>query len=177
LSKGKRVTSFAALALALAGDSSGATELADELAKRFPEDTIVQTEFLPMAHAAVALRGGDAARAVTALQAAAPYELGEFNDVFTFGLYPVYLRGEAYLAAKQGAEATGEFQKVLDHPGVAGYEPIGAMAHLGLGRAYALSGDSAKAKNSYREFFALWADADADVPVLVQAKAENAKLQ
>ncbi len=177
LSKGKRVASFAAIALALAGDSSRATESAGELAKRFPEDTVVQLEYLPMIHAALALRSGDAGRAVTALEATTPYELGQLNDVFTFGLYPVYLRGEAYLAAKQGTAAAGEFQKILDHAGVVGNEPIGALARLGLGRAYALSGDSAKAKTAYRDFFALWANSDADVPVLVQAKAEFAKLQ
>ena len=177
LSKGKRVTSFAAIALALAGDPAGATQLVDELAKRFPEDTIVRTEYLPMAHASLALRSGEAGRAITALEAAAPYELGQLNDVFTFGLYPVYLRGEAYLAAKQGAAAAGEFQKIVDHAGVVGNEPIGALAHLGLGRAYALSGDSAKAKTAYQDFFALWANSDSDVPVLTQAKAEYAKLQ
>jgi tetratricopeptide (TPR) repeat protein/predicted Ser/Thr protein kinase len=177
LSKGKRVASFAAIALALAGDSPRATESAGELAKRFPEDTVVQLEYLPMIHAAIALRSGDAGRAVTALEATTPYELGQLNDVFTFGLYPVYLRGEAYLAAKQGTAAAGEFQKILDHAGVVGNEPIGALARLGLGRAYALSGDSAKAKTAYRDFFALWANSDADVPVLVQAKAEFAKLQ
>src|SRR5580698_997108 len=177
LSKGKRVTSFAAIALALAGDPAGATQLVDELAKRFPEDTIVRTEYLPMAHASLALRSGEAGRAITALEAAAPYELGQLNDVFTFGLYPVYLRGEAYLAAKQGAAAADEFQKIMDHAGVVGNEPIGALAHLGLGRAYALSGDSAKAKTAYQDFFALWANSDSDVPVLTQAKAEYAKLQ
>jgi eukaryotic-like serine/threonine-protein kinase len=176
LSKGKRVASFAAIALALVGDSAEATQLADELAKRFPEDTVVQLEYLPMIHAALAIRSGDAGRAVTALEAAAPYELGQLNDVFTFGMYPVYLRGEAYLAAKQGVEAAGEFQKILAHAGVVGNEPIGALAHLGLGRAYALSGDGTKAKNAYRDFFALWANSDADVPVLAQAKAEYAKL-
>jgi eukaryotic-like serine/threonine-protein kinase len=177
LSSGKRVTSFAAIALALAGDAPQSTQLVDDLAKRFPEDTIVQTEYFPMADAALALRSGDAGRAVTALETAAPYELGQLNDVFTFGLYPVYLRGEAYLAAKQGAAAAAEFQKILDHAGVVGNEPIGALAHLGLGRAYALSGDNAKAKNAYQDFFALWANADAGVPVLVLAKAEYAKLQ
>jgi len=177
LSKGKRVACFAGIALALAGDSAEATQLTDEIAKRFPQDTIVQLEYLPMIHAARALRSGDAGRAVAALEAAAPYELGQLNDVFTFGMYPVYLRGEAYLAAKQGAAAAGEFQKILDHSGVVGNEPIGALAHLGLARAYTLSGDSAKAKSAYRDFLAQWENADADVPALAQAKAEFAKLQ
>ena len=130
-----------------------------------------------MAHAALALRSGDAARAITALESAAPYDLGQLNDVFTFALYPVYLRGEAYLAAKQGSAAAAEFQKVLDYAGVVGNEPIGALAHLGLSRAFALSGDNAKAKNAYQDFFGLWANSDAGVPVLAQAKAEYAKLQ
>ena len=176
LSKGKRVASFATIALALAGDSAQATELADDIAKRFPQDTIVQLEYLPMIHAALALRSGDAGRAVTALEAATPYELGQMNDVFTFGMYPIYLRGEAYLAAKQGAAAAGEFQKILDHPGVVGNQPIGALAHSGLGRAYSLSADSAKAKTAYQDFFALWKNSDPVVPVLAQAKSEFAKL-
>jgi serine/threonine protein kinase len=177
LSKGKRVASFAAIALALAGDSARATALADDIAKRFPQDTIVQLEYLPMIHAALGLRSGDAGRAVAALEAAAPYELGQLNDVFTFGMYPVYLRGEAHLAAKQGGAAASEFQKILDRAGVVGNEPIGALAHLGLGRAYGLSGDNAKAKNAYQDFFALWENPDADVPILAHAKAEYAKLQ
>ena len=177
LSKGKRVESFAAIALALAGDSPQSTQLADDLAKRFPEDTIVQTEYLPMIHAALALRSGDAAKAVAALEPAAPYELGQLNDVFTFGLYPIYLRGEAYLAARQGVSAAAEFQKILDHAGAVGNEPIGPLAHLGLGRAFALSGDSAKAKDAYKNFFASWTNSDADVPVLSQAKTEYAKLK
>jgi hypothetical protein len=130
-----------------------------------------------MIHAALALRSGDSGRAVAALEAAAPYELGQLNDVFTFSLYPVYLRGEAYLAAKQAAPAAAEFQKILDHVGVVGNEPVGPLAHLGMGRAFALSGDSVKAKNAYRDFFTLWANSDPDVPTLAQAKAENAKLQ
>ena len=177
LSNGKRVASFAAIALALAGDSARAMELAADVAKRFPEDTVVQIEYLPMIHAAVALRNGDASRAVSALQAATPYEMGELNDAFTFGMYPVYLRGEAYLAARQGSAAVGEFQKIVDHAGVAGNQPIGALAHLGLGRAYVGSGDTANAKKAYQEFFTLWGSADGDVPILREAKAEFAKLQ
>ncbi len=95
----------------------------------------------------------------------------------SFGLYPAYLRGEAYLAARQGPAAEVEFQKLLDHPGVVVNEPIGALAHLGLGRAYALAGDNAKAKTAYQDFFALWKNADPDVPILQQAKAEYAELK
>ena len=110
------------------------------------------------------------------LSPAAPYELGHTNEDFTFALYPIYFRGQAYLAAKNGAGAADEFQKILDHASIVGNEPIGALAHLGLGRAYALSGDTVKAKTAYQDFLALWKNADADVPLLTQAKAEYAKL-
>jgi tetratricopeptide (TPR) repeat protein len=92
-------------------------------------------------------------------------------------LYPVYVRGEAYLAARKGSEAAAEFQKILDHRGIVLNEPIGALAHLQLGRAYTLSGDTAKAKAAYQDFLTLWKDADPDIPILKQAKAEYAKLQ
>jgi eukaryotic-like serine/threonine-protein kinase len=168
---------FSAIALGLAGESAQAERLATDLGKRFPQDTAVQFNFLPMIRSAVALHGGDGKRAVDALAASTPYELAEGNGAFTFALYPVYLRGEAYLAAKQGAAARAEFQKILDHSGVVGNEPIGALAHLGLGRAYALAGDSAKSMTAYQDFFALWKDADPGVPILNQAKAEYAKLR
>ena len=173
----KLAVAFSAIALGLAGDSAQAERLAADLNKRFTEDTAVQFNFLPMIRAAIALHSGDGKRAIDALAASAPYELAEGNSSFTFALYPVYLRGEAYLAAKQGAAAITEFQKILDHAGVVGNEPIGALAHLGLGRAYALSGDAAKAKTAYQDFFALWKNADPDVPILTQAKAEYAKLK
>jgi len=177
MANGKNVEAYSAIALGLAGDSARAGQLAAELAKRFPEDTIVQFDYLPMIRAAIALRSGDAGEAVRALSAAAPYELGHANSAFTFALYPIYLRGEAYLANKQGPAAAVEFQKILDHPGVVGNQPIGALAHLGLGRAYALAGDDAKAKTAYQDFFALWKNADPDIPILQQAKAEYAKLK
>jgi Flp pilus assembly protein TadD len=160
-----------AIVLGLAGDSAQAARIAGDLSKRFAEDTIVQTEYVPMIHAAIALRSGNAGNAVDALASAAPYELGVYA-----GLLPAYLRGEAYLAAKQGAPAGVEFQKILDHPGVVKNDLIGALAHLGLGRAYALTGDSAKAKTSYQDFLALWKNADPDVPILKQAQSEYAKL-
>jgi eukaryotic-like serine/threonine-protein kinase len=174
---GKHGEGFSALALALAGDSANASRLADDLGKRFPQDTIIQFEYLPMIRAALALSSGNARGALDALTVSAPYELGQTNDDFTFALYPVYLRGDAYLAARQGAAAVSEFQKILDHSGVVGNQPIGALAHLGLGRAYALSGDSTKARTAYQDFLALWKNADPDIPVLKQAKAEYAKLQ
>jgi tetratricopeptide (TPR) repeat protein len=177
LASGRQVEPMSALALGLAGDPAQAERLAADLAKRFPEDTVVQSNYLPMIRAAIALRNHDGEHAIDALAASVPYELGQTNTSLTFALYPVYLRGEAYLAARQGASAATEFQKILDHPGVVGNEPIGALAHLGLGRAYALQGDTAKARAAYEDFLALWKDADPDVPILGQAKAEWAQLQ
>ena len=172
LSNARDVAGMSAIALGRAGDSAQANWLAADLGKRFPEDTIAQLNYLPMIHAAAALRGSDTGKAIEALAAAVPYELG-----VGFSLYPVYLRGEEYLAAKQGTAAAVEFQKILDHPGVVANELIGALAHLQLGRAYALSGDTTKAKAAYQDFFALWKDADPDIPILKQAKAEYVKLQ
>jgi serine/threonine protein kinase/tetratricopeptide (TPR) repeat protein len=177
LSTGRDVEAISAIALAMAGDASRSTRLADDLAKRFPEDTIVKFEYLPMIHAATALQSGSATKAIDALGPAAPYELGTTAQNFSFALYSVYLRGEAYVAAHQGGAAAAEFQKILDHPGAVMNEPIGALAHLGLARGYALSGDTTKAKTAYQDFFALWKDADPDIPILKQAKAEYAKLQ
>ena len=172
LGNGREVESTSAIALGLAGDAAQAERLAGDLGKRFPEDTLVQSEDLPMIHAAIALHSSDAAKAVESLTAAAPYELGNYA-----GLHPPYLRGEAYLATRQGDAAQVEFQKILDHPGVVLEDPIGALAHLGLGRAFAMAGDTAKAKAAYQDFFALWKNADPDIPILQQAKAEYAKLR
>jgi len=172
LSTGRGVEATSAIALGLAGDAPQATRLAADLAKRFPEDTGVQFGILPMIHAAAALQSGSATKALEALASAAPYELG-----LSSSLYPVYLRGQAYLAAHQGSAAAAEFQKILDHACVVQNEPIGALAHLGLARAYTLSGDTVKAKSAYQDFLGLWKDADPDIPILNQAKAEYAKLQ
>jgi serine/threonine protein kinase/Flp pilus assembly protein TadD len=177
LSNGKDVDAVSAIALALAGDSSQATRLAADLAQRFPDDTIVQFNYLPTIRAAGALQSGNPVRAIEALAPAAPYELGAPAQSFTFALYPVYLRGLAYLGTHQSSSAAGEFQKILDHYGVVGNEPISSLAHLGLARAYALSGDTTKAKIAYQDFLALWKDADPDLPILKQAQAEYAKLK
>lgn len=177
LADSRQGDAFSAIALALAGDAAQAARLSDDLRKKFPADTLVQSDYLPMIRAATALRSGDAGRAVEALAAAEPYELGYTNPSFTFALYPVYLRGIAYLAEKQGLPAAREFQKILDHSGVVGNAPIGALAHLGLGRSYAISGDGEKAKTAYQDFFALWKSADPDIAMLKQAKAEYAKLR
>jgi serine/threonine protein kinase/tetratricopeptide (TPR) repeat protein len=170
LSNGRDVEASSAIALAIAGDPAQATRLADDLSKRFPQDTLVQSEYLPMIHGAAALENGNAAKAVEALAAATPYELGQ-------GLWPAYIRGEAYLKLGQGSAAAAEFQKITDHPGVVQNDVVGVLAHLGLGRAYSLSGDDQKARMAYQDFLALWKDADPDIPILKQAKAEYAKLQ
>jgi serine/threonine protein kinase/Tfp pilus assembly protein PilF len=175
LSNGRDVSWLSALALALAGDSGQAARLAGDLAKHFPEDTIMQTEYLPMIRAAAALATGKPESAIQVLAPATQYELGQNRASMCLG--SIYLRGQAYVAAKQGASAAAEFQKILGHPGIVVNEPIGALAHLGLGRAYALSGDKAKAAAAYQDFLALWKDADPDLPVLKEAKAEYAKLQ
>jgi eukaryotic-like serine/threonine-protein kinase len=177
LSTGRDVEAVSAIALGLAGDSAHATRLAADLAKGFPEDTIVRFDYLPMIHSAVALQSGSATKATEALAPATPYELGSAAQTLSFALYSVYLRGEAYAAAHQGSAALAEFQKILDHPGVVLNEPIGALAHLGLARAYGLSSDTAKANSAYQDFFALWKDADPDIPILKEAKAEYAKLK
>jgi tetratricopeptide (TPR) repeat protein len=175
--KGKHGEGFSAIAFALAGATANANQAIEDLTKRFPQNTVVQTRYLPMARSVLALNSGNAQAALDALSAATPYELGHTNEDFTFALYPIYFRGQAYLAAKNGVAAAGEFQKILDHAGVVGNEPIGALAHLGLARAYSLSGDFAKAKAAYQDFFALWKNADPDVAILKEAKAEYAKLQ
>jgi eukaryotic-like serine/threonine-protein kinase len=178
----------AALSFAFARDILRAQALADDLSKRFPEDTIVQFNYLPTLHAKLALGRGNASGAIESVREAAPYELGETTNS-TYGwtaLYPVYVRGEAYLAAHQGGEAAAEFQKILNHRGIVVNDPIGALARLQLGRAYALQAESlgtggdaarAKARAAYRDFLTLWKDADPNIPILKQAKAEYAKLR
>jgi eukaryotic-like serine/threonine-protein kinase len=172
LSNGRGVHFGAALALAFAGDAVRAQTLADDLDKRFPEHTIVQFNYLPTIHAQLALNHKDSSKAVDALLKAAPYELGSVG-----GLYPTYVRGEAYLVVHKGIEAAAEFQKILDHRGVVVNSPIGALARLQIGRAYAMHGDTAKAKAAYQDFLTLWKDADPDIPILIAAKAEYAKLK
>ena len=167
----------AALALAYVGDDGQAQMLTDDLGKRFPEDTIVQFNYLPTLRAKLAVSRGNTSEVIESLRAAASYELGQVG-FYTWGaLYPVFVRGEAYLAAHQGSEAAAEFQKILDHRGIAVNEPIGALAHLGLAHAYVLQGNMARAKAAYQDFLTLWKDADPDIPILKDAKAEYAKLQ
>lgn len=178
-SNDREVEYGAAFALALSGDAGHAQALADDMERRFPEDTSVRFSYLPTLRAQLALDKGDAAKAQEALRIAIPYELGAPRSSVhaLFGaLYPIYARGEAYLSAHQNAEAATEFQKILDHPGIVVADPVGALAHLQLGRALAISGDAPKAKAAYEDFFSLWKDADPDIPVLKQARAEYARL-
>ncbi len=139
----------------------------------------MRLQYLPTLRAKLAISHSNPQQALEMLAKAGPYELGlpAYTDYNWPNLYPVYVRGEAYLAAHQGSEAAAEFQKILDHRGVVSNEPIGALARLQLGRAYAMQGDTAKARTAYQDFFALWKDADPDIPILKQAKAEYAKLQ
>ncbi len=174
LAKNTDVEAMSAVALGLAGDPSQAWLLADEIGKAFPNGTIVQRNLLPTIGAAAVIRHNPR-KAITLLAVSAPYELGQ-TTVLSFCLYGVYLRGGAYLATKQGSAAAAEFQRILDHPGLVTNEPIGALAHLGLGRAYVLMGDTSKGKSEYQDFLALWKDADPEIPILKEAKAEYAKL-
>ncbi len=168
-----------ALTLAYAGDVRASQALTDALDRRFPEDMIIQFNYLPTVRAKLALLRSNPQEALHFLEAAAPYELGlpASGNYNWPNLYPVYVRGEAYLAAHRGGEAASEFQKILDHRGIVVNEPIGALAHLQLARARAMSGDSVKARDVFQDFLALWKDADADIPILKEARAEYAKLQ
>jgi tetratricopeptide (TPR) repeat protein len=178
-SKGRDVEYGAAVALARSGNSSLAEALANDLGKRFPEDTMVRFNYLPTLCALLALDKGSPSKAVELLQATGPYEMGFSADsaVFFGALYPVYVRGEAYLAEHRGAEAAVEFQKIIDHRGIVLSDPIGALALLQLGRACGLAGDIPKAGANYESFLELWKNADPDIPVVKQARAEYARLR
>jgi len=182
LSKSRDVVYGVGFALALSGDSSRSEALTEDLSRRFPEDTRVQFTYAPTLRALLALNRSQPSKAVELLQTTIPYEGGSptvGGSEYLLGagnLYPAYGRGLAYLAAHQGAEAAGEFQKIIDHRGIVISDPVGALAHLQLGRAYALSGDKTKAKSAYRNFLTLWKDADPDIPILQQAQAEYANL-
>jgi tetratricopeptide (TPR) repeat protein len=177
LSQGRDVTVLSALALVHAGDTTGAQRLVEKLDKENPLSTLIQGYWLPAIRAAAELNQGHAEKAIALLQASSAYEQGEPSPFILGTMYPVYVRGEAYLKAGQGRKAAVEFQKILDHRGIVLNFPLGALAHLQLGRAYRLVGDTAKARSAYQDFFALWKDADPDIPILREAKAEYAKLQ
>jgi DNA-binding winged helix-turn-helix (wHTH) protein/Tfp pilus assembly protein PilF len=180
LASNREVNYGAALALALSGDSTQAERLANDMEKRYPEDTSVRFSYLPVISAAVAVQHGGPLKAIDALQASVPYEMGSPRSSQTgyFGsLYPVFFRGEALLAMRKGAEAATEFQKILSHRGITIGDPVLVLAHIGLARSYALSGESAKARAQYEEFFALWKNADPDCPILKRAEAEYRNLR
>src|SRR6185295_7609553 len=167
-------------ALGLSGGPSRSEALAGDLEKRFPEDTFAKFTYVPVLRALSALEHGKPTDSVERLHIALPYELAvnglNFNHFYLGGLHSAYVRGEALLAAHQYAEAAAEFRKILDHRGIVGADPIGALAHLQLGRTFALSADKTKAKAAYQDFLALWKDADPDIAILRQAKSEYAKL-
>jgi len=176
LSPGRDVKVAAALALARIGDAPRATALVRELEKSYAANTLLKLYWLPTINAAIELNQGNSSQALVYLEAAAPYELGGAGTSINY-LYPVYVRGQAYLLAHNGTAAAAEFQKLLDHRGIVLNFVTGALAHLQLARAYAMAGDTAKAKSAYQDFFALWKDADPDIRILKEAKAEYAKLQ
>ena len=163
---------FAGLAQAMSGDARQATAIADELGRRFPNNTLVNDVWVPMIRGEIEINHGNPGKAIELLQVAFPYETG-----FASRLAPSYVRGQAYLKARQGKDAAAEFQKILDHRGVCQTSPACALSHLQLGRARALSGDAAAARTAYQDFFALWKDADPNIPILKEAKAEYTKLE
>jgi tetratricopeptide (TPR) repeat protein len=180
LAKNREDRFGAALVLSMSGDASQAQSLANDLEKDFPEDTSVRFYYLPAVRASLALHHGEPSKAIELLQSAVPYDLGmPRSATFAYfgALYPVYVRGQAYLATHQGAEAAKEFQKIVDHPGITIGDAFGVLAHLGMARAYAMQGDTAKARKKYQDFLTLWKDADSEIPILKKAKVESAKLQ
>jgi len=172
LARGRSNLVPAAIAMAMTGDVSRAQSIMEELGRRFPDDTILHNVSIPSVAALAAINRKAPEQAIQSLRSAQPYEYG----IGQFPL-PVYIRALAYLQAKRGSEAAAEFQRIVDHRGIAPVAPEHSLAKLGLGRAYVLAGDTAKAKVAYQDFFALWKDADSDGPLLKDARAEYAKLQ
>ena len=177
LSPGRDVKMFATLTLARVGETARAKAIVEELQKSYPSQTVLKVYWLPTIKAAIELNANNPTQALVFLEAAAPYELGKPPQFQLGTLYPVYIRGLAQLMARNGSAAATEFQRIIDHRGIVLNFPLGALAHLQLGRAYVMSGDTAKARTAYQDFFALWKDADPDIPILKEAKAEYAKLQ
>lgn len=160
-----------AMAFALAGDVADAKGEVDQLAGRAPRGSLLDQVTVPEIRGAIELEQGNAARALDLFASATPYEAGWFD------LYmAAYLRGEAYLLAHRGQEAAVEFQKIISHRGVVSNSEIGALAHLNIGRAYAMQADFPRARVAYQDFLTLWKDADPDIPIFKEAKAEYAKL-
>ncbi len=176
LSRDRDVQIAAAIAIARAGDNNRAETIAEDLHRQSPTSTLLNSYWIPVVQAAIAINRNNPSRAISILLAAAPYELGA-SAPLPSTLYPVYLRGQALLRSGQGAAAAAEFQKIIEHRGIVANFPLGALAHLQLGRACTLSGDMIKARMAYEDLFSLWKDADIDVPIFKQAKAEYAKLR
>ena len=177
LAPGRDVKIFSALTLAQTDDAGRAKAMVEDLEKHYGSQTMMKVYWLPTIRAAMELRSNNAKPALVALEAAAPYELGSPPQLQLGTLYPAWIRGQAYLADHDGSSAATEFQKFLDHRGIVTNFPLGALAHLGLAQAYQMSGNTAKARIAYQDFFTLWKDADPDIPILKQAKAEYARLQ
>jgi hypothetical protein len=175
LAPGRDVKLLSALTLARVGETARAKAIVEELEKSYPSQTMLKVYWLPTIKAAMELNAP--AQSLVFLEAAAPYELGSPSPFQLGTLYPAYIRGQAYLLAHNGTAAITEFQKFLDHRGIVINFPLGAIAHLQLGRAYAMSRDTAKARTAYQDFLTLWKDADPDIPILKDAKAEYAKLK
>jgi len=177
LAPGRNVKLLAALALARIGETARAERLIKGLEKSDPSNTVLRLYRLPAVNAAIELNQGNSSPALVLLEAAAPYELGQPSPRPLGTLYPAYLRGQAYLLAHNGPAAAAEFRKLLDHPGIVLNFPLGVLAHLQMARAFATTGDTGKARAAYQDFLTLWKDADPDIPILKEAKAEYAKLQ
>jgi tetratricopeptide (TPR) repeat protein len=180
MSDGRDVTYAGGFALALVGDITRSESLANDLERQYPRDTLVRFTYVPTLRALAALARNEPTRAIELLQANVPYERAVPATGFNFffgSLYPVYVRGQAYAASGQHQQAAAEFQKVLDHPGLMMGDPAGARARLEKARSLARTGDRAAARAAYQDFLALWENADADVPILAEAKAESAKLR
>lgn len=177
LAPGRDVKVLAALTSARIGEIARSKTMVEDLERNNPSNTVLKVYWLPTLKAAIELNGGNSAQALVLLEAAAPYELGEPPPLQLGTLYPAYLRGQAYLMAHSGTAAAAEFQKLIDHRGIGLNSSLGALGHLGLARAYVVSGDTSKAKAAYQNFFVLWKEADTDIPILKEAKAEYAKLQ
>jgi eukaryotic-like serine/threonine-protein kinase len=172
LAHGRRNMESVAVALAMTGDVSRAQAIVDDLGHRFPDDTLLHQATIPVVRALTELNRKNPDAAIQSLGAATPYELGGAQELF-----PIYIRGLSHLQAKRGTEAAAEFQKIVDHRGIGPVALAHSLAKLGLGRAYVMTGDTAKARAAYQDFLALWKDADADIPILKEAKAEYPKLQ
>jgi tetratricopeptide (TPR) repeat protein len=172
LTPNRTVEAMAALALARAGDAAEALRVVDKLKADARTETMMQRYWIPTVQAAVELSRGAGGNTIELLQVTRPYELGADAK-----LYPIYVRGQGYLRAQNGTAAAEEFQKIPGHPGLVLNFPLGVLAYLQLGRAYALQGNTGKSREAYQDFLTLWKDADPDIPVLKEAKAEYAKLQ